>query len=126
MRDIKFRGKRTDNGDLVEGYYVKTRDDVSLIYDNPARYGYGATEGFAHVVLFDTLEQNINGEWMKFEAVDRLKSQRDGLLEAMKYTTKEIQKACEDCGMGGQYCEGCLESLILSEGIKAIAEAEAK
>ena len=35
MRDIKFRGKRIDNGEWVEGYYYKAKycrtDDIALL-----------------------------------------------------------------------------------------------
>lgn len=41
MREIKFRGKRTDNGEWVEGYYCKSYGrHNSYIYDYHSIYDY--------------------------------------------------------------------------------------
>jgi uncharacterized phage protein (TIGR01671 family) len=46
MREIKFRGKAIWGGKLVHGDLVNHSDGRKSIVMNPARYGYGATEGF--------------------------------------------------------------------------------
>lgn len=57
MRDIKFRGKRLDNGEWVYGDLVNHPDGRKSICSNPARYGYGAVEGFLSLVDPDTVGQ---------------------------------------------------------------------
>lgn len=40
MREILFRGKRTDNGELVYGFYAKSGDKTFIIVDNDIAVGY--------------------------------------------------------------------------------------
>ena len=51
MREILFRGKRIDNGEWVEGYYVKALDmydkEIHAIFDTMTTfYACGETSGF--------------------------------------------------------------------------------
>ena len=51
MREILFRGKRMDNGEWVEGYYVKALDmydkEIHTIFDTATTfYSFGETSGF--------------------------------------------------------------------------------
>ena len=51
MREILFRGKRIDNGEWVEGYYVKALDmydkKIHTIFDTATTfYSFGETSGF--------------------------------------------------------------------------------
>ena len=51
MREILFRGKRIDNGEWVEGYYVKALDmydnEIHVIFDTMTTfYSCGETSGF--------------------------------------------------------------------------------
>ena len=51
MREILFRGKRIDNGEWVEGYYVKALDmydkEIHAIFDTMTIfYACGETSGF--------------------------------------------------------------------------------
>ena len=51
MREILFRGKRIDNGEWVEGYYVKALDmydkEIHVIFDTTTTfYSCGETSGF--------------------------------------------------------------------------------
>lgn len=40
MRDILFRGKRVDNGELIEGFYAKSGDRTFILIDNDFAVGY--------------------------------------------------------------------------------------
>ena len=40
MREILFRGKRTDNGEWVEGFFAKSGDKTFIIIDNDIAVGY--------------------------------------------------------------------------------------
>lgn len=40
MREILFRGKRKDNFEWFEGFYVKSGDKSYIIYDNDIAIGY--------------------------------------------------------------------------------------
>ena len=51
MKEILFRGKRIDNDEWVEGYYVKALDmydkEIHVIFDTTATfYSFGETSGF--------------------------------------------------------------------------------
>ena len=51
MREILFRGKQIDNGEWVEGYYVKALDmydkKIHAIFDIATTfYSFGETSGF--------------------------------------------------------------------------------
>lgn len=51
MKEILFRGKQIDNGEWVEGYYVKALDmydkEIHVIFDTTATfYSFGETSGF--------------------------------------------------------------------------------
>ena len=51
MKEILFRGKRIDNGEWVEGYYVKALDmydkEIHVIFDTTTTfYSCGETSGF--------------------------------------------------------------------------------
>jgi uncharacterized phage protein (TIGR01671 family) len=54
MRQIKFRGKRLDNGEWVYGYYVKTPLDSHRIYWQPFDE---ATHNTYHEVMPETVGQ---------------------------------------------------------------------
>ena len=40
MREILFRGKRIDNGELIEGFYAKSGDKTFILIDNDFAVGY--------------------------------------------------------------------------------------
>lgn len=40
MREILFRGKRIDNGELIEGFYAKSGDRTFILIDNDFAVGY--------------------------------------------------------------------------------------
>ena len=40
MREILFRGKRVDNGELIEGFYAKSGDRTFILIDNDFAVGY--------------------------------------------------------------------------------------
>ena len=40
MREILFRGKRIDNGELIEGFYAKSGDRNFILIDNDFAVGY--------------------------------------------------------------------------------------
>ena len=40
MREILFRGKRTDTGEWVEGFYAKSGDKTFILVDNDIAVGY--------------------------------------------------------------------------------------
>lgn len=40
MREILFRGKRIDNGELIEGFYAKSGDKTFILIDNDFTVGY--------------------------------------------------------------------------------------
>lgn len=40
MREILFRGKRVDNGELIEGFYAKSGDRTFILVDNDFAVGY--------------------------------------------------------------------------------------
>ncbi|MFA5387729.1 MAG: YopX family protein [Candidatus Paceibacterota bacterium] len=48
MRDIKFRGERTDNGEIVYGHYVKSTAAILGITDVPL-----AAARICHVIVVD-------------------------------------------------------------------------
>lgn len=57
MRDIKFRGKRLNNGEWVYGNLINHPDGHKSICNNPTRYGYGTVEGFLNLVDHETVGQ---------------------------------------------------------------------
>lgn len=81
MREILFRGKRTENGEWVEGYLVGAGDCMLIPRDSIHCGGEGFKEGYAYVVDPQTVGQctglcDRNDEWI-FEGdvvrgVDRL------------------------------------------------------
>ena len=40
MREILFRAKRIDNGELIEGFYAKSGDRTFILIDNDFAVGY--------------------------------------------------------------------------------------
>jgi hypothetical protein len=54
MREIKFRGKRIDNGEWVEGYYVKDPKGQHRIYFQPFEE---STSNTYHFVIPETVSQ---------------------------------------------------------------------
>lgn len=40
MREILYRGKRTDTGEWVEGFFAKSGDKTFIIFDNDIAVGY--------------------------------------------------------------------------------------
>lgn len=40
MREILFRGKRTENGEWIEGFYAKSGDSHFILIDNSFAIGY--------------------------------------------------------------------------------------
>jgi uncharacterized phage protein (TIGR01671 family) len=48
-REIKFRGKRIDNGEWVYGYYVKTHEGSRIVecgcYDEDTEIGFDSEDG---------------------------------------------------------------------------------
>lgn len=51
MREILFRGKRTDNGEWIEGFYAKSGDKSYIIIDNDFAIGY--------VVMKDVIPETV-------------------------------------------------------------------
>ncbi|MCC2125289.1 YopX family protein [Hominiventricola filiformis] len=65
MREILFRGKRIDNGEWVEGYYVKALDmydkEIHTIFDTATTfYSCGETSGF------ELVDQETIGQYTGF------------------------------------------------------------
>jgi uncharacterized phage protein (TIGR01671 family) len=54
---FKFRGKCAANGQWVFGDLINHRCGKKSIDERPARYGYGATEGFLVLVIPETIGQ---------------------------------------------------------------------
>lgn len=63
MRDILFRGKRIDNGEWIEGYYIKTKRHHCIITgcidDGYVVYGHYANDIAMYVVDINTVGQYI-------------------------------------------------------------------
>ncbi len=57
MRDTKFRGKSKSSGAWVCGDLINHRCGAKSICGQPARLGYGATEGFSVEVIPETIGQ---------------------------------------------------------------------
>ena len=62
-REIKFRGKRKDNGEWVEGYYVK--HPFSDFPETPV--DCIIADSFPHEVLPETVQIEVCGQWFKPE-----------------------------------------------------------
>ena len=115
MTMIKFRAKRTDNGEMVEGYYIKLAECSSDGESETGRYihfivdpenlcfgpepdGYYDTFALCPI-LPDTIEQKIGGEWMKPEVVEKLQAENDEysrrILGHMK--GEDVESRCTEC-----------------------------
>lgn len=53
MREILFRGKRTENGEWIEGFYAKSGDKHFILIDNGFAVGYVKMKE----VISETVEQ---------------------------------------------------------------------
>ena len=103
MHEILFRGKRTDNGEWVEGILFNAKEDIFII-PHGNEYSYDPIEGLAFDVYGCKVDPETVGQYtgltdkngVKIFEGDILTIENEGVYAAIKYNESNAAFYVED------------------------------